>query len=87
MAVRDLTEREQQIAQLVALGKPNKEIAALMDISENTIRAHVRNVMTKLGMENRVQVAVWVVEQRQHAADRVALIQELAAEYAAKGTA
>ena len=42
----------------VALGKSNKDIAVTLDISEETVKTHVRHVLAKLGAENRAQAAV-----------------------------
>jgi DNA-binding NarL/FixJ family response regulator len=42
----------------VALGKSNKDIGAALDISEETVKTHVRHVLAKLGAENRAQAAV-----------------------------
>jgi len=54
----DLTARELDVLRHVALGKSNKEIAAALDISEETVKTHVRHVLAKLGAENRAQAAV-----------------------------
>ncbi len=50
-----LTPREAQIMALVAKGLQNKLIAAQMDLSEHTVKAHVRNLFTKLKVSNRTQ--------------------------------
>lgn len=57
-----LTRRELQIAQLVADGLSNKEIAARLVVSVRTAEAHVENILTKLSMHSRAQIAVWVRE-------------------------
>jgi DNA-binding NarL/FixJ family response regulator len=57
----ELTEREQEILRLVAEGKPNKEIARELVISERTARTHVSNVLRKLGLSSRTQAALWAV--------------------------
>lgn len=54
-----LTEREQEVLQLVATGQTNKAIAATLNISENTVRAHLRNILDKLHVNNRMQAAVY----------------------------
>jgi DNA-binding CsgD family transcriptional regulator len=48
-----LTERELQIATLVALGRPNKQIADRLNISEWTVSTHLRRIFAKLGVESR----------------------------------
>ncbi|HEY7045745.1 MAG TPA: AAA family ATPase [Jatrophihabitantaceae bacterium] len=54
-----LTTREQEIAQLVARGLTNKEIAARLVLSERTVESHIRNAMLRLGLNRRVQLAKW----------------------------
>jgi len=58
-----LTRREQQIAQLVARGLRNKEIAAELVISQRTAETHVENILTKLGFTSRGQIATWLARQ------------------------
>jgi RNA polymerase sigma factor (sigma-70 family) len=52
-----LSNREREIVELVAQGLPNKTISSRLGLSENTVRNHLSNIMEKLGMQNRVQVA------------------------------
>jgi DNA-binding NarL/FixJ family response regulator len=59
----ELTEREMMILQLVAEGKTNGEIASALVISENTVKIHVRNILEKLHLQNRIQAAVYAVRQ------------------------
>lgn len=59
-----LTERERQVLDLVALGKSNKVIAKLLDISPNTIKLHVRHIFAKLDLGSRVEAAVFAFEHR-----------------------
>ena len=61
--VSDLTSRELDVLRLVAAGKPNKEIATELDISERTARTHVSRILRKLGLSSRTQAALWAVRQ------------------------
>lgn len=54
-----LTEREIQIALEIARGLTNRQIAQKLDISQRTVDAHIQNILNKLGMEKRTQIAVW----------------------------
>ncbi|MBI5652270.1 MAG: response regulator transcription factor [Chloroflexi bacterium] len=54
-----LTEREREVLDLVALGKTNKEIANDLRVAENTVRAHLRNILDKLHVHNRTQAAAF----------------------------
>jgi DNA-binding NarL/FixJ family response regulator len=58
-----LTPRETGILQLVAEGKTNKEIAAELVISENTVKIHLRNILEKLHLKNRIQIAVYATRK------------------------
>jgi predicted ATPase/DNA-binding CsgD family transcriptional regulator len=58
-----LTRREQQVAELIAQGLSNKEIAATLVISQRTAEGHVENILTKLSFTSRSQVAAWLAEQ------------------------
>lgn len=53
-----LTERENQVAALIAKGDSNKIIAVKLDISEHTAKFHVNNVIKKIGAKTRVDAAV-----------------------------
>jgi non-specific serine/threonine protein kinase len=59
-----LTSREQEIAALLAQGLSNKAIAKSLVIAQRTAETHVANVLVKLGLTSRSQVAAWVAEQR-----------------------
>jgi DNA-binding CsgD family transcriptional regulator len=59
--VASLTARERQVALLVADGLANRVIADRLGVSERTVESHVRNVLTKLGLTNRTQVAAWTL--------------------------
>jgi DNA-binding CsgD family transcriptional regulator/tetratricopeptide (TPR) repeat protein len=55
-----LSAREQEVAQLVARGLSNREIAAALVVSERTAQNHVQHILTKLGFAKRSQIAAWV---------------------------
>jgi DNA-binding CsgD family transcriptional regulator len=59
-----LTSREEEIAGLLAQGLSNKAIARSLVIAPRTAETHVSNVLIKLGLTSRSQVAAWVAEQR-----------------------
>jgi DNA-binding NarL/FixJ family response regulator len=62
--VNELTEREMQILRSLAGGKSNKLIARDLDITEGTVKVHVKHLLRKLNFRSRVEAAVWVVENR-----------------------
>ena len=57
-----LTNREQEVLEHVALGASNKEIAASLFISGNTVSYHMKNILSKLHLRNRAQVVGWALE-------------------------
>jgi DNA-binding CsgD family transcriptional regulator/tetratricopeptide (TPR) repeat protein len=59
-----LTRREREIADLVAQGLTNRQIAKRLFLSERTAQNHVQHILDKLGLDNRSQVAVWVERSR-----------------------
>ena len=59
-----LTSREKEVAGLLAQGLSNKAIAKSLVIAQRTAETHVANVLVKLGLTSRSQVAAWVAEQR-----------------------
>ena len=58
-----LTRRQLEIAQLVAAGRSNKEIGQQLFIDSRTVESHVYNILNKLGLSSRVQIATWVAER------------------------
>jgi DNA-binding NarL/FixJ family response regulator len=58
-----LTEREQEVVGLIVRGCTNREIAEELVIAEGTAVRHVANILNKLNMKSRAQVAVWAVER------------------------
>jgi DNA-binding NarL/FixJ family response regulator len=59
----ELTSRELDVLRLVAAGKPNKQIAAELTISERTARTHVSRILRKLRLTSRTQAALWAVRE------------------------
>ncbi len=59
----ELTRREQEILHLVAKGYSNREIADQLTISEYTVKNHLKNILQKLHLSNRVQLARYAYEQ------------------------
>lgn len=62
-ALDALTQRELEIVEFVKQGLSNKIIAYNLKLSENTVRNHLRNIMEKLGLRNRVQVATLALKE------------------------
>ena len=62
--MKSLTEREREILQHLAVGKSNKAIALALGISHDTVKLHVRHILSKLGLRSRVEAAVFAVEHR-----------------------
>ncbi|EPY1187465.1 two-component system response regulator NarL [Proteus mirabilis] len=60
---RDIA-RERDILKLIAQGLSNKMIARKLDITESTVKVHVKHLLKKMKLKSRVEVAVWVHQQR-----------------------
>jgi len=58
-----LTPREKDVLQLVAQGATNKEIASQLFIAESTVKNHLRNILAKLHVQNRVQAAAYALRE------------------------
>ena len=58
-----LTQRETQVLRHVALGLSNKEIGRSLEISVETVKEHVQNILRKLAVNDRTQAAVWAVRK------------------------
>src|ERR1700686_3646986 len=59
-----LTQREHEVAELVAQGLTNRQIAAKLFISERTAEYHVEQIRNKLGFHARSQIAAWVAAEQ-----------------------
>ena len=61
-AVKDISKSEWQIIQTVGSGMSNKEIAHELSLSEGTVRNSISNILFKLGLRDRTQLAIWAVQ-------------------------
>ena len=59
-----LTPREQEIVRLIVGGASNKQVAAVLDISERTVKGHLSNVFQKLGVSDRLKLVLYVTDGR-----------------------
>ena len=64
MELTGLTARERQILECIAAGHSNLKIAAELEISDATVKVHVKHVLKKLGLHSRVEAALWCLDQR-----------------------
>lgn len=62
ISLADLTDRESEILKLIAEGMSNKLIARELDISEGTVKVHVKHLLKKLNLHSRVEAAVWALK-------------------------
>jgi DNA-binding NarL/FixJ family response regulator len=63
MAGNDLTAREGEVLQLIASGKTNREIATGLEITEGTVKGHVNNILSKLGVSDRTQAVTTAIQR------------------------
>jgi DNA-binding NarL/FixJ family response regulator len=61
--VEELTEREMEVLRLMAAGHRNERIAEALQITEQTVKNHVRSIFGKLGVENRVEAVLFAIAQ------------------------
>ncbi len=61
--IDELTAREIEVLEQVVTGASNKEIADILHITENTVKIHLRNILEKLHVQNRIQAAVYAIRQ------------------------
>lgn len=59
-----LSEREEEVLRSVARGSTNAEIASELHISLSTVKSHIASLMGKLGVRNRVEIAIWAYENQ-----------------------
>lgn len=73
VSVAGLSEREVEILWCLTLGMANKVVSRRLDISEATVKVHVKAILRKLKVVNRTQAAIWAVKHgfERHAADAV----------------
>ncbi|QIR16416.1 two-component system response regulator NarL [Shewanella aestuarii] len=62
--LNSLTSREFEILKQIAKGLTNKLIARELDITDGTVKVHVKHLLKKLGMRSRVEAAVWMLSQQ-----------------------
>ncbi len=62
--LEDLSQRENEVAELVAQGLDNQEIAGQLYVSVTTVKTHIKHILDKLGGTNRVHIAIAVLESR-----------------------
>ncbi len=58
----DLTEREKQVLELVAEGSTNRDIASRLNVTENTVKYHLKNILEKLHLRNRAQAVAYAMQ-------------------------
>jgi DNA-binding CsgD family transcriptional regulator len=58
-----LTRREREVAVLVGRGLTNRQISSELSVSERTVHNHVSNILSKLGLRSRAQIAVWAAQR------------------------
>ncbi|HLZ56088.1 MAG TPA: response regulator transcription factor [Ktedonosporobacter sp.] len=59
----DLTEREQEVLRQLALGRTNREIAEALVVSDETVKTHVGNILTKLQLAHRTQAVIYALKK------------------------
>ncbi|MDR0268661.1 response regulator transcription factor [Paenibacillus sp.] len=60
--IKQLTHREREVLRQIASGKSNKEIADILVITEQTVKTHVSNILSKLQVQDRTQAAIYAIQ-------------------------
>jgi two-component system NarL family response regulator len=63
ISIPELTARELEVLRLVVAGQSNKEIGATLHISEGTVRAHINNILSKMGVSDRTQATTLAIKR------------------------
>ena len=61
--IQPLTKQELRVLKFIGEGLNNESIAQMLSVSRNTIKAHVSSILSKLGLSNRTQAAIWAVRR------------------------
>lgn len=61
--ITELTDRELEVLRLLVIGKSNAEIGAALSISERTVKFHINNIFTKLGVSDRIQAVIHALKR------------------------
>ena len=61
---RELSKREKEVAQLVAMGYKNKEVAGKLGVAVKTVETHRANIMNKLALRNVAQLICYAIQKR-----------------------
>jgi predicted ATPase/DNA-binding CsgD family transcriptional regulator len=66
----ELTQRQLEVARLVARALSNKDIAARLKLSERTVEGHVEQICNKLGFNSRIQIGIWMTQTEEEGGER-----------------
>jgi two-component system, NarL family, response regulator LiaR len=69
----ELTEREQEVLRQLALGRTNREIAEALTVSDETVKTHVGNILTKLQLAHRTQAVIYALKKGLISLDEIEL--------------
>ena len=61
---KGLSRRESEVAELVARGLPNKDVATRLFVTEKTVKFHLTNIYKKMALKSRAQLIIWCMPQR-----------------------